>query len=76
MRKTNWRKIKCDFCHQKLDHELDLVIWNEHYEGEEQIIDELSFRHGCGRGCDSKSFLKSRHMKDGFDDLLEKWRTK
>jgi hypothetical protein len=49
---------------------MDMVIFNRESD---RTISELTFRHGCGRGCDDRDFKLSRHVKDGFDDLLKEW---
>jgi RNase P subunit RPR2 len=69
MIKKDWKKLICDKCKERLDNSLDLMIWND----EDGEITELSFRHGCGRGCDDRSFKLSRHVNDYLTDILEKW---
>jgi hypothetical protein len=72
MKKSKWSKIECDHCGKLLNSEWDLFIWNSTRQKDGTVhIDEASYRHGNDNGCDDKSFLKSVHMKDNFDDILE-----
>lgn len=59
--------LKCCKCGKKLENGMDLLI----YDREDGIITRLEFRHAGS--CDDKSFKNSRHVKDGFEDLLAEW---
>ncbi len=65
MKTKKYNEIKCDLCGHCLDSLYDMVLYNCDKEGK---IVELEFRHHVK--CDDKKFEKSRHVKDGFDDLL------
>lgn len=62
-----WNHIKCDLCGEHLTNHLDLVLYNS---AGGKII-ELEFRHQVR--CDDKSFQFSRHVKDGYEDILDNW---
>jgi hypothetical protein len=69
----SYLRIPCDKCKELLNNPLDMVIYNiESFMGD-NVISELSFRHGCGKGCDDRNFKLSRHVQEGFKDLLEAW---
>ncbi len=67
MRSHAYRHQRCSLCGQPLDNPLDLVVYNM----DDGIITELEFRH---RGaCDDRRFSYSRHVQQGFADLVESW---
>lgn len=57
--------IECDKCGLKLNSLDDMVLYNNDKKGK---VTELEFRHHIK--CDDRKFKKSRHIRDGFDDLL------
>lgn len=67
--KIKWVNIKCGKCGKCLNSPLDLVI----YDQEDGEIVRLDFRHQGRDKCDDRSFYMSRHVQEGFDDLLELW---
>jgi hypothetical protein len=77
----SYKHYYCGLCEKKLTHGDDLILYNQEVVGDEVIITELEFRHQNQRdsdghligGCDDKRFRMSRHVRDGFSDLLERW---
>ena len=65
----NYRQIKCSTCDCLLNNPLDMIIYNT--EGDD--VCEIKFIHHVK--CDDKSFRLSRHVKEGFEDIIERYET-
>lgn len=62
-------KIKCDNCGEFLNSSSDLILFR--CDKETGIINKVTFRHILK--CDDKDFGFSRHVGNGYDDILKEW---
>lgn len=63
----HYKQIKCSTCGEFLNNPHDMVIYNV----EDGKVCEMKFIHHVK--CDDKTYRMSRHVKEGFDDILERY---
>lgn len=67
-KQMKYNKIKCKLCGKRLTSPLDLILYNI----EDGETCEVEFRHQST--CDDRRFVFSRHVKEGFDDILKEFK--